>query len=42
MTTVDSELIEAIKKAIAWLRAEEISREEIRELLSEAIKDDRR
>lgn len=31
-------LIEAVKTAIAWLGAEEISREEIRQLLQEALR----
>jgi hypothetical protein len=36
-TDVETKLIEAILKAIAWLGAEEISREEIRELLKKEL-----
>ena len=37
MTARENELIEAIVKAIGWLGAEEISREEIREFLRKEI-----
>lgn len=36
-TAREKELIEAIQQAIAWLGAEEISREEIRELLKNEL-----